>query len=595
MVKLRHLLLGIPAALALECRPEGRIVPAPRNLKDSPTFQRALQNLTTALDGAFNGKIRTPWDPRNVSLSFALVGLDQTEPSIPMWEYHHLSPNNVNGTKSLDRHSQYLVGSISKVLTDAVLLRSGVNIDDPVTKYLPSLHNDTSLINWDNVSLRALGGQLAGIPANYGFSEYYYIKEWFESLGFPHMEDNAYPACGVIGLNTACTKEDLLTGMLRSHAQAPPQARPVYSNVAYTILSLALEGATGKNYSAQLRDFFTAPLGMSSTFPSPGDDSAAVIPPVESTWGSDYGINAPGGGLVSTAADLSIFVHAILSRNLSLASDTTIREWLQPRTFSGSRSSAVGFPWEIFRPRPELLFPEYDEATASGGHTVTIHAKDGAAYGYHARMALLDEYGLGLVLLTAGNQDALRDIYDAALALLIPAVDAVARQQAAADYGGVFMGRSSNETGAVAVNATIEMDGVSLRLTGLHRNGTNILESLRELWAVTLSEFLPAVDMTGVYRLYPTDIERRAVLPGGREVIEEDWKVWWEVLSSAKSELPGSGLSDDDCLTWTLADWMHYGGEPADRVVFVRDVESGDILGLDAPFLRTGIMERSEQ
>ena len=83
-----------------------------------------------------------------------------------MWEYHHLSPNNVNGTKSLDRHSQYLVGSISKVLTDAVLLRSGVNIDDPVTKYLPSLHNDTSLINWDNVSLRALGGQLAGIPAN---------------------------------------------------------------------------------------------------------------------------------------------------------------------------------------------------------------------------------------------------------------------------------------------------------------------------------------------------------------------------------------------------------------------------------------------
>lgn len=166
MVKLTHLLLGLPAVLAMECRPEGPIVPPPRNLKESAPFQRALANLTATLDSAFKGEIKSSLDAQNVSLSVALVGLDQTDASTPLWEYHHLGSGNVNGTKSLDRHSQYLVGSVSKVITDAVLLRSGVNMDDPVTKYLPSLANETSRIDWKSISLRALGGQLAGIPAN---------------------------------------------------------------------------------------------------------------------------------------------------------------------------------------------------------------------------------------------------------------------------------------------------------------------------------------------------------------------------------------------------------------------------------------------
>ncbi|KAH6844721.1 beta-lactamase/transpeptidase-like protein [Chaetomium sp. MPI-CAGE-AT-0009] len=592
MVKLTHLLLGIPAVLAMECHPEGPIVPPPRNLKESATFQRALANLTATIDSAFKGEFRSSLDAQNVSVSVALVGLDQTEASTPLWEYHHLGSGNVNGTKSLDRDSQYLIGSVSKVITDAILLRSGVNPDDPVTKYLPSLANETSKIDWKSITLRALGGQLAGIPANYGFSEYHYIKSWFETLGFPALNDTSYPPCGVIGLNVACTREQFFAGMLTSDAQALPEARPVYSNIAYTLLAFAIEAATGKDYATQLHDYLTAPLGMASTVASPGNDSRAVIPPVENTWGSPYGDNAPGGGLVSTLADLTAFVHAILARDPALGTPAQIRQWLQPRTFSGSRSSAVGLPWEIFRPEPRLLFPGYDAETGEGGHTVTIHAKDGAAYGYHARIALLDEYGVGLVLLTAGNQDALGEVYDAALTGLVPALDAAARQQAVEEYGGTFKGLSTEETGAVPVNATVELDGSSLRLMGLHRNGSDILAALQELWGVTLFEFLPSLDMTGVYRLYPTGIERKAVLADDREVVEEDWRVWWEVRYTSQTDMPGKGLSENDCLTWTLADWMYYGSQSADRVVFLKDAETGSVLGLDAPFLRTGVMEK---
>ncbi|KAK0707715.1 beta-lactamase/transpeptidase-like protein [Lasiosphaeris hirsuta] len=594
MIKFFKFLAFVPAAAAaLECHPEGPILPRPRNLTQAKTLQAAVSNLTGSLDAAFSGKIRGGWDIRNVSLSIGLVGLEQAEPSIPLWEYHHLASGNVNGTKSLDRNSQYLIGSISKVISDAILLRSGLNLDDAITEYLHSLADESSLISWEDITLRQLSSQLAGIPPNFGFSEYYYIKEYFEALGFPHLNDSAYRECGIIGLNGGCSEEQLLSGLLKTYPIAAPQSRPVYSNIAFTLFTLALSAKANLSY-AQLLGTVTTPLNMTSTLPSPGADSLAVIPPVANSWGADYGFNAPGGGLVSTLSDLSAFLHAILSRSATLGlTATQINEWLQPRAFTGSRSSFVGAPWEIFRPEPELLFPGYDVASGQGGHTVTVFAKDGAAYGYRARIALLDEYGVGLVLLTAGDADALTSVFDAALSVLVPALEGAAREEGKREYVGAFAGKSTRETGEVEVNASVALDGASLRLIGLARNGTDILESLGELWAATVGEFLPSIETTGVYRLYPTGIFRESVLADGRKVLEEDWRLSPDLLLNSDTELPGKGISGNDCLDWTLVDWMYYGSEPVDRFVFVKDVGTGSVLGLDLPFLRTRRMGKA--
>jgi len=112
--------------------------------------------------------------------------------------------------------------------------------------------------------------------------------------------------------------------MLLSHPIAPPQARPVYSNVAFTLLMYALGSVTNKDIPQLFHDI-TVDLGMPSTRPSPGDEPLAVIPPVDNTWGADFGDNVPGGGLVSTLADLSAFVHAILARDPVLGTETQIR------------------------------------------------------------------------------------------------------------------------------------------------------------------------------------------------------------------------------------------------------------------------------
>lgn len=174
-------------------------------------------------------------------------------------------------------------------------------------------------------------------------------------------------------------------------------SRPVYSNIAFTLFTYALGERTGKNYAQLLRELITEPFGMPSIFPSPGNDSLAVISPVSNSWGVDYGDGAPAGGLVSTVADLSVFLYAILDWAV-LSTPTAVREWLQPRSFAGSPYSFVGTPWEIFRPALELLFPGYDKTLDSinGGHTVTINAKGGVVYGTKVRYPLLTSMESGL-------------------------------------------------------------------------------------------------------------------------------------------------------------------------------------------------------
>jgi CubicO group peptidase (beta-lactamase class C family) len=141
-------------------------VPRPRSLASSPAFASAASNFTDTIERALRGDIKAGFETSNISFSLAIVSHSQPDPSVPLWEYHHLSPNNANGTRHLDRDSQYLIGSISKVISDAILLKSGVDLDDAVTKFLPVLGERDTPIDWKSISLRDLGDHLAGIPPN---------------------------------------------------------------------------------------------------------------------------------------------------------------------------------------------------------------------------------------------------------------------------------------------------------------------------------------------------------------------------------------------------------------------------------------------
>ncbi|RBQ79365.1 hypothetical protein FVER14953_01641 [Fusarium verticillioides] len=556
----------------LKCRPEGPVLPRTTALTKSPIFQTAAANLTETLNAALSGSIISEWPTNNVSFSLAVVSAEQDDPGVPIWEYHHLAAANTKGTKKLDRDSQYLIGSITKVFTDYVLLKSGMNIDAPVTEYLPGL-DGKSKIQWRDVTLRMLASYLGGTPANYGFSDFYLLKEVFLAYGLPTIEDDDYPPCGVVGLNKACTRQEseILSGMRESYPQTAPNERPAYSNMAFVILGLALEEYTGKTYAQLLEDTVSGPLKMENTFPSPGDDYRAVIPPGDSSWGSDYKLNTPAGGLVSSLSDLSKFSHALLSRTLNMTS-TEINGWLKPSAFAGNAYTLTGMPWEILR-LPNLT-PEHP-------HTVTVYGKSGGAQNYRSQLSFIDDYGLAIIILTAGPMKAAPILTNAMLSTFVGDADEASREQAKR-YEQRYM--SDHED--VLIEATLEQDEDSMILTSLRRNGTDIMSSLNDIWGLTLGDFLPEIGPK--IRVFPSQLEENATLDG-EHVTKEVWHLWPDLASGFETNLPGNEIEDMNCVGWSIQDWVHYGGEPLDRVLlYVGD--NGDVGGIEVPFLQSGIL-----
>ena len=299
---------------------------------------------------------------------------------------------------------------------------------------------------------------------------------------------------------------------------------------------------------------------------------------------------------MSTLRDLSIFTHAILNESI-FSSPSAVREWLQPRSFAGSSYSFVGAPWEIYQPPIEgdqVLTPEHP-------HTITIFAKGGAAYGYNSQIALIPQYGIALTLLTAGDQSALFFLYDALLSTLIPAVDKAAREEAetngfvgtfasSASACGATTGLSSGQD--VCTNASFALDDDSLIMSSLSRNGSDILEAFATIWSLTVGSVIPPLENSSL-RLFPTELPPvHGKLADNRDVVHEDWRMTWSVGLSSDTELPHKGFPRRDCLTWAFSDWLYYGGEPIDRIVFVRDPATGEVLGVEVPFLRSGFLAR---
>ncbi|EFE44488.1 beta-lactamase, putative [Trichophyton verrucosum HKI 0517] len=562
------------------CVPSGALLPRPTELNQSQNIKDATERLSRSLDDAVSGRIKAGWDIANTSFSVSIVSPNGGDPKTGiLWEYHHLAEKNVNGTKHLDSNSQYLIGSVSKIFSDLLLLKSDVDLQDPITKYLPQLKNASSPIDWDNISLLSLSEHLSGIPAN--------TKPLYRALGFPPLNKSDYPPCGIADLNKGCTPEELLTELVDSHPVAEPYERPVYSQLSFTLFSLALANETGKDYAQMLEEQVIRPLSLRNTGFSPGEDKRAVIPNVEQQgWGADYGYNAPGGGLYSSLNDLSTLVTKILDYSI-LQSPQATRRWLQPRSATSSLNTLVGQPWEILR--TSGMTPKYP-------HTIDIYGKSGGAPGYISQINVIDQYGVGVVLSTAGPLDskAAYIINEAVLSAILPAVEDEARKQAGMYVGEYTSQKGDNED--ATDNAPIKLktiidNGTGIKLESLSRNDSDILEGIRKIWSATLST---VGQLASEMRVYPTGIERLAT--NDKSLVEQDWRINFDLIPNVNeqaSDLPGLGKLEALCTSWQTVDWLYYAGVPMDRIVFIVDKEAGRVVGVEIPFLRSGFIQKS--
>ena len=192
------------------------------------------------------------------------------------------------------------ISSVSKTFTAAAVLQlvadGRLALDDPVAKHVPEL----KLREYDGraVLVRHLLTHTGG----------------FDDAG--------------IGVS-ARRPEDVRPLAAYLTADMPPQVRPpgevtAYSNHGYALAGLVVERAAGMPFARYVHDRVLAPLGMrSSSFaqPLPPElESARATPyairrrewrPVPRIWFND----APASAMHTTAADMGLFMQAMLARD----------------------------------------------------------------------------------------------------------------------------------------------------------------------------------------------------------------------------------------------------------------------------------------
>lgn len=119
------------------------------------------------------------------------------------------------------------------------------------------------------------------------------VEEWIEK-GLPEVAQGTGPTCSGLPNTKACTKEALLQDVNRRNPVFLPQSSsPVYSNLAYALLGMVIESATGETFEDVVQAGIFDVAGMDSTsFSGPVEsfEQDGFVPKGESTWNVTLGV-----------------------------------------------------------------------------------------------------------------------------------------------------------------------------------------------------------------------------------------------------------------------------------------------------------------
>lgn len=192
--------------------------------------------------------------------------------------------------------TRFRVGSITKEFTAASILilqqEGKLNIDDPVSKYLP----DTPA-SWDKITLLDLLTHTSGIPDLSNLPNYGVIK------------------------TTYITPEQLVARFKGLQLDFPPGSSWHYSNSGYVLLGYLIEKISGEPYGRFLHDHLFAPLHMwhsgyeASAARLPGEAVGYVRTPAGPAPARPINMSAlfSAGGAYSTTGDLLKWLQGLYS------------------------------------------------------------------------------------------------------------------------------------------------------------------------------------------------------------------------------------------------------------------------------------------
>jgi CubicO group peptidase (beta-lactamase class C family) len=194
--------------------------------------------------------------------------------------------------------TMYRLASVSKPMTAVAVLQlvehGKVDLNTPVQRYVPAFPAKP----WP-ITPRLLLTHQSGVRHWNG-------DEWTMTRHFKSLSDAL-----------AIFKDDALL--------FEPGTQALYSSPGYNLLGSVIEGASGKDFLTYMRESVFVPAGMESTR---NDDALDIIPhraegyarrengELRNSVLSDTSNKVPGGGLISTAADVARFGAALLDGKL---------------------------------------------------------------------------------------------------------------------------------------------------------------------------------------------------------------------------------------------------------------------------------------
>jgi CubicO group peptidase (beta-lactamase class C family) len=171
-----------------------------------------------------------------------------------------------------------------------------VELDAPVTRYLPSFRTASARAGTSPITVRQLLDQTSGLPGS------------ATDLGTP-----------------VSTLGHQIASLATVEPASPPGVRYVYANANYVVLGGIIEAVSGQPYAQAMEQLVFRPLGMSHTTADPSVALELGLGDSHRIWFGIPTVHAPllradlvpAGFIVSTAADMARPIEMLLAGGLS--------------------------------------------------------------------------------------------------------------------------------------------------------------------------------------------------------------------------------------------------------------------------------------
>jgi CubicO group peptidase (beta-lactamase class C family) len=289
--------------------------------------------------------------------------------------------------KEINKDTIYGTASLSKIYVSAAIMilvdEGKINIDDPITTYLPDFKMDD--IRYKYITVRMLLNHSSGL-----YGSHYYNGT-------------------TLGVSDRYVQNNLLNSMKNEKLHSDPGEFSVYCNDGFQLLELIVESVSGISYTEFLDKKINNPLGLQNTKTTFSDfDRDRLAKVYESSIDKDLpsvNINLLGtGGIYSTAEDILKFSEVLMGNKEDILSKKSALRMQEDEYKNGiwvedeNNDTGYGLGWDSTNLWP---FSQY-------GIKAIIKGGDGS---YHSSLIVLPELNIAMAVVSSDGLSIYNQVF----------------------------------------------------------------------------------------------------------------------------------------------------------------------------------------